>query len=206
MSQIFTALLGFDPALREVFTNLGLALLPFLLAIALSVILGWLAIWLSPRVGMMKLAGRERDLHTRAIPMLGGLSLYLAFTGVVLWAVPNSISRNAVLGLGGAAAIFFLVDDRFRIPAGIKLLGQLLIALLAVLCFGGMFQITFFTLPWVGIVQTGWLAVPLSIFWLLGMQNTVNLIDGVDGLAGGVVAIVALTLVLAAATNGQPEV
>ncbi|MGH7882462.1 MAG: MraY family glycosyltransferase, partial [Candidatus Dormibacteraceae bacterium] len=48
--------------------------------------------------------------------------------------------------------------------------------------------------------------VPLSIFWLLGMQNTVNLIDGVDGLAGGVVAIVALTLVLAAAINGQPEV
>jgi UDP-GlcNAc:undecaprenyl-phosphate GlcNAc-1-phosphate transferase len=50
------------------------------------------------------------------------------------------------------------------------------------------------------------LAVPVSLFWMLGMQNTVNLLDGVDGLAAGVVMIVAITLVFAAAGTQDPGV
>jgi UDP-GlcNAc:undecaprenyl-phosphate GlcNAc-1-phosphate transferase len=55
-------------------------------------------------------------------------------------------------------------------------------------------------------VNLGWFAVPVSLFWLLGMQNTVNFLDGVDGLAAGVVFIVALTLLIAAAGKDQIEV
>src|SRR4029077_1346260 len=60
-------------------------------------------------------------------------------------------------------------------------------------------KITSFGLPGDIVVQVGWLAIPITIFWLLGMQNTVNFLDGVDGLAAGVVFIVAITLMLAAA-------
>jgi len=56
------------------------------------------------------------------------------------------------------------------------------------------------------IVHLGLLATPVSIFWLLGMQNTVNFLDGADGLAAGVVFIVAVTLMLAAAGLGQIDV
>jgi UDP-GlcNAc:undecaprenyl-phosphate GlcNAc-1-phosphate transferase len=83
---------------------------------------------------------------------------------------------------------------------------QLLIGLIAVLGIGSEFQITFVSLPGVGIIKLGLLAVPISLFWLVGMQNTVNLLDGVDGLAAGVVLIVAVTLMFAAAGNGQTDV
>jgi UDP-GlcNAc:undecaprenyl-phosphate GlcNAc-1-phosphate transferase len=85
-----------------------------------------------------------------------------------------------------------------------------LVALVAVVVFG--FVISYFGLPGSGsnggarVVDLGWFAVPVSLFWLLGMQNTVNFLDGVDGLAAGVVVIVAFTLLIAAAGKDQIEV
>jgi len=78
------------------------------------------------------------------------------------------------------------------------------LALLAVVSFG--IEIKFFSLPGGHIVQLGLLVAPVSVFWLVGMQNTVNFLDGADGLAAGVVAIVALVLMLAAGQLGQLEV
>jgi len=72
---------------------------------------------------------------------------------------------------------------------GIKFAFQLLVALVAVVGFG--FVIRYFGLPGSGgygsttVVDLGWFAIPVSLFWLLGMQNTVNFLDGVDGLAAG---------------------
>src|SRR4029077_7385492 len=71
----------------------------------------------------------------------------------------------------------------------------------AILVYG--FKITSFGLPGDFVVQLGWLTIPITIFWMLGMQNTVNFLDGVDGLAAGVVARVALTLRRAAACLRQ---
>jgi UDP-GlcNAc:undecaprenyl-phosphate GlcNAc-1-phosphate transferase len=71
---------------------------------------------------------------------------------------------------------------------------------------GNEFQITFLSLPGIGIIKLGLLGVPVSLFWIVGMQNTVNLLDGVDGLAAGVVMIVALTLMFAGAGTRQPDV
>jgi UDP-GlcNAc:undecaprenyl-phosphate GlcNAc-1-phosphate transferase len=66
--------------------------------------------------------------------------------------------------------------------------------------------ISYFGLPGKHIVYLYLLATPVSIFWLMGMQNTVNFLDGADGLAAGVVFIVAITLMLAAAGQKQIEV
>lgn len=206
MNEIFSAFHSFDPSMDGVLRNLGPAVPAFGVALILSAVLCLAAMFASRPLGMMKMPNRERDIHARPIPMLGGVALYLAFAGVVLLVVPNSMGRNAVLLMCGLAAFLFLLDDKFRLPAWVKLIGQTGIALGAVLGFGWTFQITFFSLPFVGLIHTGWLAIPLSVFWLMGMQNTVNLIDGVDGLAGGVVAIVALTLTVAAASISQDEV
>jgi len=85
-----------------------------------------------------------------------------------------------------------------------KLAVQLGLALVAVAIFG--VQIRFFSLPGGHIIQLGLLMAPVSVFWLVSMQNTVNFLDGVDGLAAGVVAIVAVILMLAAGQLRQPEV
>lgn len=206
MNDIVSALHSFDPTMDGVLTNLGPAVPAFAVALIASAVLCVAAIFASRPAGMMKEPNRERDIHAKPIPMLGGVATYLAFAGVVLLVVPASMGRNAVLLMCGLATGLFLLDDKFRLPAWVKLAGQTAIALGAVLGFGWTFQITFFSLPIVGIVHTGWFAIPLSVFWLMGMQNTVNLIDGVDGLAAGVVGIVALTLMVAAASISQGDV
>jgi UDP-GlcNAc:undecaprenyl-phosphate GlcNAc-1-phosphate transferase len=208
MNQISSAFRSFDPSMAGVLKNLGPAVPVLGLALLLAAALCWIAIPLSRVVGMMKEPHRDRDIHARPTPMLGGVALYLAFAGAVLLLVPPSGQRNAVLALCGAACVLFLLDDRFDLPAPVKFVANTAIAVAAVLglLFNSTFQITFFSLPMIGLIHTGLLAIPLSLFWLVGMQNTINLIDGVDGLAGGVVAIVALTLMLAAASIGQHEV
>jgi UDP-GlcNAc:undecaprenyl-phosphate GlcNAc-1-phosphate transferase len=111
-----------------------------------------------------------------------------------------------VLAISGMAAILLVADDRWSLPPLTKFGLQAVIALTAVFAFDKEFQITFFSVPWAGVIQLGWLAIPISLFWILGMQNTVNLLDGVDGLAAGVVLIVAVTLAFAAAGTHQTDV
>src|SRR2546429_2992420 len=82
---------------------------------------------------------------------------------------------------------------------------QVGLALLAVLVFN--FQIGYIGLPGGRIIQFALpIAVAVSVFWLVGMQNTVNFLDGADGLAAGVVAIVAIALMLAAGQQKQVEI
>jgi UDP-GlcNAc:undecaprenyl-phosphate GlcNAc-1-phosphate transferase len=88
---------------------------------------------------------------------------------------------------------------------------QVTVAVVAVVVFGDIlnddhFVIGYFGLPGKQIVKLELLATPISIFWLMGMQNTVNFLDGADGLAAGVVFIVAITLMLAAAGQKQIQV
>jgi UDP-GlcNAc:undecaprenyl-phosphate GlcNAc-1-phosphate transferase len=136
--------------------------------------------------------------------------MYVGFAVAVLIFVSSSTTRTGVLVVSGLAAVLLIADDRWSVSPGIKFAFQLLVALVAVAVFG--FVISYFGLPGSGgygstrVVDLGWFAVPVSLFWLLGMQNTVNFLDGVDGLAAGVVFIVALTLLIAAAGKDQIEV
>jgi UDP-GlcNAc:undecaprenyl-phosphate GlcNAc-1-phosphate transferase len=78
------------------------------------------------------------------------------------------------------------------------------LSVLAVVVFG--IEIKYFSLPGGHLFQLGLLMAPVSVFWLVSMQNTVNFLDGSDGLAAGVIAIVAVILMLAAGQLRQPEV
>ena len=138
-----------------------------------------------------------RHLHLKPTPLLGGVALYAGFAAALLVFLPRYKDTLGVLVVSGLAAVLLLADDRWHVRAPIKLGLQLVVALLAVFVFG--FKIASFGLPGAQLVPLGLLAVPVTLFWLLGMQNTVNLLDGVDGLAAGVVFIVAVTLMLAAA-------
>jgi UDP-GlcNAc:undecaprenyl-phosphate/decaprenyl-phosphate GlcNAc-1-phosphate transferase len=183
---------------------------PMLLAFATTAALVPLMIWLSRRLGVMAHPS-ERHVHSRPMPLLGGMAMFIGFAVAMALTLPDVAIQDrfevvGVLIVSALAAILLIADDRWSLPPLTKFGLQLLIALIAVLAFGKEFQITFFSLPWAGVVQLGWLAIPISLFWILGMQNTVNLLDGVDGLAAGVVLIVAVTLVFAAAGTRQTDV
>ncbi len=184
------------------------AVWPLVFAFAITGILMPLTIMLSRRLGILAMPG-ERHPHARPMPLLGGLAMFVGFAAAVILFLPQLSPADrtgavAVLIVSGIAAVLLVADDRWSLPPLVKFGLQLLISLIAVLGVGTEFQITFVSLPGGHIVELGLLAVPVSLFWMLGMQNTVNLLDGVDGLAGGVVMIVAVILVFAAA-GSHPE-
>jgi UDP-GlcNAc:undecaprenyl-phosphate GlcNAc-1-phosphate transferase len=175
-----------------------------LVAFVLCIVLVPLMIRLARRTGLMAQPGGHHS-HTKPTPMLGGLAMYLSFAVAVLVFMPNDRHTLGVLLVTGLATLLLLIDDRWHVQAPVKLGMQLVVAL-AVIAFGQDFWITFIGLPGNHIIELGILAVPVTIFWLVGMQNTVNFLDGVDGLAAGVVFIVAVTLMLAAGARPQIDV
>ncbi|GAC1656707.1 MAG: MraY family glycosyltransferase [Candidatus Dormibacteraceae bacterium] len=193
---------------RDFLLHLALSLTPavgpFVLAAAGTVVLVPLAMLAARRLGVVAHPG-GRHIHVAPTPKLGGWALYLAFAFSVVWNF--GLGDRQVLGLlvvCGVATALFTYDDRFQMPAVVKILLEVGLGLVAILAFG--FNIGYLTLPAVGSVQLGLLAFPLTLFWLLGMQNTVNLLDGIDGLAAGVVGIVAVILAIAAISKGQESV
>jgi UDP-GlcNAc:undecaprenyl-phosphate/decaprenyl-phosphate GlcNAc-1-phosphate transferase len=184
-------------------TSLIPAFGPFVLAGAATVVLTPAAMQVAKRFGFVAAPG-GRHIHLKPTPMLGGWALYLAFAGAVAWYLGVQDWRVVgMLTLCGLTTLFFTYDDRFKMPPALKLAIELGIGLLAVFGFG--LNITFFTVPGNHTIQLGLLSYPLTLFWLLGMQNTINLLDGVDGLAAGVVAIVAGILAAAAISKGSDE-
>jgi len=162
-----------------------------------------LALWLSRRFHVVAQPG-GRHAHRNPTPMLGGLAMWAGFAVATLAFVRLDLQTVGILVVSGLAMAVLIVDDRRGMPPWAKLAVQVGLAVLAVIAFG--IQITFVSLPGGHIVQLGLLVAPVSVFWLTGMQNTVNFLDGADGLAAGVVAIVALILMLAAGQLEQLEV
>ena len=138
-----------------------------------------------------------RKVHTHPTPLLGGLAIYLAFGTSIL---ANSIlDRQVVAILLGASLLVIMgaLDDARSLPAGAKLLGQLLAA--AVVIQSGL-VLTLFSRFAAGQV----LDAALTVVWLLGITNAMNFFDGMDGLATGLSIITAGFLGFFAALSFQP--
>lgn len=195
-------------ALQTIEQDLIAGLLPALVAFAVTLALVPLAIMLARRFGFMAHPRGARDIHTRAVPYGGGLAMYAAFAAAGLVFLPHTRQLIGVILLAGVAAVFFAFDDRYSLPALSKIAVNVGLALAAVEVFG--LHIDYLFLGPIRVPDLGLLILPVSVFWIVGMQNTVNLLDGVDGLAAGVVGIVALVLMIAAAGKlgvlGQREV
>ncbi len=151
---------------------------------------------------------RGRHLHPHVMAKSGGMALYLAFTLTAILAqfLPvertddKEIIRLAGLLLGGAFLFLFgLLDDKRELSALPQYIAQLLAAAIAVLF---LIIIEGFNNPLTGQRTPEWpyiVTVTLTLFWLGFMMNTVNWLDGLDGLAGGVCAVAALMIFIHAA-------
>lgn len=168
---------------------------------------------LAIRAGLTDMPDGRRKLHKDAIPLAGGIAVFLAATVVLagmLW-IPNpwteqlGDSWHKLLTLGAAGLVIVAVgaaDDRFRLRGRQKLLGQLVAV--AVLIAGGLVIRRVELFGW--SLELGLLSVPFTGFWLLGATNAVNLLDGIDGLATVVGIILAATVAAMAAMTLHPDV
>lgn len=166
-------------------------ILLFLIAVAVtSVSIPWVR-QLALALGFVD-APSQRKVHRTPIPLLGGVAI---FGGSILVLAIYFRDNAQILGFLGGALIMVmvgLVDDRYELPAALKLGGQLL-AFGVVIVFG----VT------VRLPGPDWLDIVLTIVWLGAITNAVNFLDNMDGLCAGVVGIAAAFIVLMAAQNGQ---
>lgn len=144
-----------------------------------------------------------RKVHTKATPRLGGLGIYIGFTLVFLGAQDLTPPFWGVFWGSSIILLFGLLDDLKGISPWLKLLGQLGAALAAVSL--GV-RVDFITHPFDSFIFLGYFAVPLTILWIIGITNALNLIDGLDGLAAGTAAIAAFTLAIVAYLEGEAAV
>lgn len=142
----------------------------------------------------------SRKVHKKPIARIGGFAIYIAFTAVIfIYFYINDLLTKEIMGLiVSGSFIFFVgvVDDYKNIPAKVKLLGQIVAALIFALGFD--VKIEFISDPFGDYLFLEEFAVPVTVLWLVSLTNTVNLIDGLDGLAAGVSAIACFTLFLVA--------
>jgi UDP-GlcNAc:undecaprenyl-phosphate GlcNAc-1-phosphate transferase len=154
----------------------------------------------------------ERRIHSEPTPRLGGLAMYAGFA-VALAAFGGAIhTRWETVAITGVITVAMAVDDILGLPWYAKL---------SIETGAGVFAwavgvaITFVALPGgqhASVLELGTMALPITLVWFVGMQTSINLLDGVDGVAAGVVALVAGVLLLAAinrlgpSTNVQSDV
>jgi UDP-GlcNAc:undecaprenyl-phosphate GlcNAc-1-phosphate transferase len=138
---------------------------------------------------------RERGLSDRPTPLLGGLAIFAGtLVAGLVWLPDEQLWHGVLLG----AAFITLVgalDDRFDLPPAVKLAGQVAAAVIVV-HFGVVVERI--ALPFAGLLQFPHAGSWITVVGLVGLMNVVNFSDGVDGLAAGVCAIIALALAVIA--------
>jgi UDP-GlcNAc:undecaprenyl-phosphate/decaprenyl-phosphate GlcNAc-1-phosphate transferase len=141
-----------------------------------------------------------RKVHQKIMPRLGGLAIYIGFIAGFLILRPEDPYAGAII-LGSAVILLTgMADDIFDLSPRLKLLGQLTAAFTVVL--GGV-QIEFINLPFGGVLEFGMFSIPITILWIVGITNAINLIDGLDGLAAGVSTIGLATIGFMAMLKGD---
>lgn len=158
------------------------------------------------KIGAIDIPKDNRRMHKKTTPRIGGLAIIFGFTVATLcFAQP---SRQLYGTLAGAAiiAVMGVIDDCKNLPAKLKFVIQIIAALVVV--FAGDIKIDVFTNPnflsdnpyW---VLPEWLSVTLTVIWIVFITNAVNFIDGLDGLAAGVSAIMSISLVFISIRVGE---
>ncbi len=180
---------------------------PWLFLPATAAATALLIILLTPLAHKTKLLDHpgERKVHSSATPMVGGLAIFIALAGAVLWTLPATPFTQA-LGLGCLLMLITgIADDRLELSVALRFLVQIGACLLMVL-YGDVRLEDFGRLLYNGVLELGWLAGPVTIFSALGVINAYNMIDGMDGLAGIIFTVAAAGMALFAALAGQGEV
>lgn len=174
-------------------------ILPFLAAVVTALLTPFVRD-LSHKLGAVAVPS-ARKIHKIITPSGGGLAIFAGFLIAALFfnrttpeVIGFLIGGTVITGIG-------LLDDIFDLPPATKFFGQILAALIVI--YSGV-RIEFVANPaGGGLVNLGFLSLPFTFIWIVGIANAINFIDGLDGLAAGVSGISAMTLGVVALLTGR---
>ena len=185
-------------------------LIPMAVALAASLVLTPVVRRVARGLSVLAYPDSQRRFHPGPIPLLGGVSVYFALVaGLIAASLLGGVRQGDLAGLcwvlipaAGLACLFGAVDDccnlRSRTKLGLQFLAALLIA-------SAGFSVDFIIVFGCRI-ELGWWGVPLTICWLMGCINALNLIDGLDGLASVVGLSTASMIGMIALNMGNNQV
>ena len=159
------------------------------------------------KIGAIDVPKDNRRMHKKPVPRLGGLAIFLGFIVSMLLFVRIDHQMQGILLGASIIVVLGVVDDMSPLRAYFKFCVQIFAALVAV--FHGVVIQTlsnpnvFAESPYWDL---GWLAVPITVLWIVGITNAVNLIDGLDGLACGVSTISAISMLVIALLVSEGDV
>lgn len=146
---------------------------------------------LAKKVGAVDVPRDGRRMHDHPIPRMGGLAIIFGFLAAVFLFLDIDRELRGILIGAGLVAVLGIFDDIYDLHAGLKFLVQIAAAVLVTLHGCRIEHIAGWVLP-------AWLSYPVSVFWIVALTNAVNFIDGLDGLAAGVSAISAGSMLVVA--------
>ena len=193
-------------AWRNRMINYENILLTFLIALAISFFFTPLMRRIALKKGIVDRPG-GRKVHKKPIPYLGGVAIYFAFMLAILFAFRQErlLEREYLLGLflGGTFILLVgLIDDIKKIRPSFKLLGQILAA---AILFKYGFRIEFVLNPFGETIYFNpVLSLFITLLWIVALTNAINLIDGLDGLAAGLVIIASSLLFIVSLQRFNP--
>ncbi len=187
------------------------ALLQVLLAAATALIISFISTplvrQLARKVGAVDVPADGRRVHDHPIPRMGGLAIFFGFIlSVLLFGTIDDSLKGILLG-AVIIVIMGMVDDIVPLPAWLKFIIQIGAAVVAVL-FGIRIDILSNPFFWMEreYIALGIWSVPVTVLWIVGITNSVNFIDGLDGLAVGVSTIASLSLLVISMVFGQMNI
>lgn len=168
-----------------------------IILIALSALL--LAVGVTPLMRQLALRlgvtdqPNARKLHTNPVPLLGGAAIYIAFiVALLIFADKRYVPQVVGIFVGASlVSLMGVVDDRWGLGSYVKLAGQIVAAL--ILVYSGV-QVQLFR---------NWLDILITVVWVVGITNAMNLLDNMDGLSGGIATVAATFFTLLAALSNQ---
>lgn len=182
---------------------IGMIIGAFILSGILSYALTPLVKRFAYKIGAIDVPKDSRRMHKKPTPRLGGLAIFIGFMGAMLVFYKFDVQMLSILIGAMIIVVLGIFDDVLALGAKFKFIVQIIAAAIPV-CIGGM-KIAFFSSfnpfssePYFSL---GVFAIPVTIIWIVGITNAVNLIDGLDGLAVGVSSIAALTMLAVSLLN-----
>jgi UDP-GlcNAc:undecaprenyl-phosphate GlcNAc-1-phosphate transferase len=190
----------------------------FVLPLVLSAVFTPIAIRIAPKIGAMDVPRDNRRMHKAPIPRFGGFAIFISTTATILcfrfvlfplipahYAFGEPLSKLLGIVVGGTLVyILGVVDDFLKLKAVTKLIFEIVCASAAFLFGIRIPAINLLGLHFAG-TSAGSLIISfiVTVAWIVFITNTINLIDGLDGLAAGVTAIAALSIGYSAYLSGQ---
>ena len=181
--------------------------LAFLMAVTVSFMMTPVVRTFAYKVGAIDVPRDGRRMHKKPVPRLGGLAIFIGFMVSTLLFVPITPEMRSILLGAVVIVILGVIDDSLALPALFKFVVQIGAALIPAL--NGV-SIYAFSNPNVFSENLYWvlgrLSLPFTVLWIVAITNSVNLIDGLDGLANGVSTISATTMLVIALLLDETEV